>query len=489
MEELKGFTNSVMNLDKSDNNLLPNETREVHNYITDKEGCFTKLKGNTLVPFTLPAGENTVIGSCNDYSRHAILYFVKNSLGNHSILRFRGNKIDRVVWTQPVLNFVRDINHANVIGDLLYWTDGFFESFAVDGNNPPRKINFIRAIGGNYTFLSSYTYEKYDVVHWDSKVYEFIGDVPGVFPLSDKRNWELKGRKYDNLTQERLYWILDRIKYPLQAEAPVVYYTDNPPPEAPVITPPPLAIPWGNLYNWDALFMANAIELTFDSISNVPDGISDPENASQWNAFWDLPTYGTAFTSAVVVGNIVNLYGGENIHLKDNIFSSYGMGLGTHLSSIVDISGIIITAGEYCFAGNQIIVNMDLRGLTSAGEGCFSGWGVIEFESEKTFNLPMLETAGDYCFYSLMLQTSITLPALKNVGDYCFGALYSIQTLNISLCENLGATVGNDYVFYNTTGQTITITIPSALMTCNGGSPDADIDYLVANNTVTIVTV
>ncbi len=50
-------------------------------------------------------------------------------------------------------------------------------------------------------------------------------------------------------------------------------------------------------------------------------------------------------------------------------------------------------------------------------------------------------------------------------------------------------TQSNDDVFGGFTGQSITLTIPAALMTCNGGNPDGDIAYLQANNTVTIVTV
>jgi len=254
MEELKKFTGQSMNLDKNDKSLLPTETREVYNSITDRKGVFTRIEGNTLVNFTLPAGDNKVIGWCNDYSRHAILYFVKNSLGNHCILRVRGNKIDKVLWVQPVLNFKGRINHANTIGDLLYWSDGFFESST--SYNPPRKINMIRAIGSNNPFShSGLVYEKFDVVNNDGKVYEFIGDTPGVFPLSDTDNWQLKGRVYVNLTSERLYWILDRIKYPNHAQAPEVYYSDNiPVTEPPIIIDPPTTIPYGFLYNWDALF-------------------------------------------------------------------------------------------------------------------------------------------------------------------------------------------------------------------------------------------
>jgi hypothetical protein len=44
-------------------------------------------------------------------------------------------------------------------------------------------------------------------------------------------------------------------------------------------------------------------------------------------------------------------------------------------------------------------------------------------------------------------------------------------------------------VFDGIIGNIITLTVPLALMTCNGGNPDGDIQYLQANNTVTIITV
>ena len=40
--------------------------------------------------------------------------------------------------------------------------------------------------------------------------------------------------------------------------------------------------------------------------------------------------------------------------------------------------------------------------------------------------------------------------------------------------------------FFFNNGISIIITIPSILMTCNGGAPDGDIAYLIANNIVTI---
>jgi hypothetical protein len=56
-------------------------------------------------------------------------------------------------------------------------------------------------------------------------------------------------------------------------------------------------------------------------------------------------------------------------------------------------------------------------------------------------------------------------------------------------CTNLGGTVGNNNVFLGITGKTMTLIVPAALMTCNFGNPDVDIQYLRANNTETIITV
>ena len=52
---------------------------------------------------------------------------------------------------------------------------------------------------------------------------------------------------------------------------------------------------------------------------------------------------------------------------------------------------------------------------------------------------------------------------------------------------NLGETVGDDSVFLSISTNTITLTIPASRMTCNAGAPDGDIQYLQANNTVTVI--
>ena len=214
MEELKEFLNAVMNLDADESNLLPNEMQEVYNSISGIEGNMRRFEGNTVVANELPSGTNTVIGTVNDYSRHSIIFFVKNSLGNHCIFRYINGVIQKVLFQQPVLDFKKRINHINVIGDLLYWGDGI-----------PRKINICKAVGGNYPYTVTQKYNKFDCVNDNGKVYEYVNDV-SVYgaPVTNEAYWKLKGRVYS----DNLYWILDRIKYPLTAEAPTVYYSDNP---------------------------------------------------------------------------------------------------------------------------------------------------------------------------------------------------------------------------------------------------------------------
>jgi len=50
------------------------------------------------------------------------------------------------------------------------------------------------------------------------------------------------------------------------------------------------------------------LQLTFDDILNVP--VASATSVTDWNTFFDLPTYGTPFTGVTVSGNTVILDGG-----------------------------------------------------------------------------------------------------------------------------------------------------------------------------------
>lgn len=81
---------------------------------------------------------------------------------------------------------------------------------------------------------------------------------------------------------------------------------------------------------------------------------------------------------------------------------------------------------------------------------------------------------------------------VTSVAPTCFKGSTALQKIRLgSLVGNnaLGGSAGEDWVFDNIVGNVIDIEIPLGLMTCNAGAPDDDIAYLVANNSVTIITV
>jgi hypothetical protein len=208
--------------------------------------------------------------------------------------------------------------------------------------------------------------------------------------------------------------------------------------------------------------------------------------------------------------------------LRDNIFSD-----NFNLISVISFANCIITAGDNSFAGSSVSL-FDLPALQTVGQYCF-----FACQQATSFNLPSLIIASFNCFNSCDAATSFNLPLLKNasarsfqdcgsatsfdfplletVGEFGFARCVSATSFNFPLlriittnafrnatsstsfnlpsCTNLGQSVGNNNVFIFTVGRTITLTVPSALMTCNGGNPDGDIQFLQANNTVTIITV
>jgi len=134
-------------------------------------GSAESMPGNLLIDNpNLPSGMNTVIGSARWVENNSIVYFVHNVNGDHTLWSYDvlSNQLTIVLgnldsagfgipnFAGSTLNLDRDypIFHANVVDNILYWTDN---------NNPPRKLDLNKAIkymesGGNdsdgYSFIS-----------------------------------------------------------------------------------------------------------------------------------------------------------------------------------------------------------------------------------------------------------------------------------------------------------------------------------------------
>ncbi len=251
------------------------------------------------------------------------------------------------------------------------------------------------------------------------------------------------------------------------------------------------------------------LELTFVDITNITEihpYIADPSNVADWNTFFDLPTNGTPFTSVEIVGNTARLIGGANIELRYELFyDTYSYMPNTSLVSIVDYDNCIVQCNGYslanCYVLNTIsfpacthlepsvfqdcsaLSNINVSAVTSIGQFAFTGCAIA------TIDLPNAVTIEARAFDSCAALTAIYLPLATDIDATCFANCINLETINLPSVVSLGGNVLNNTVFYGITGQTITLTIPSALMTCNSGSPDGDIQFLQANNTVTIITV
>lgn len=104
----------------------------------------------------------------------------------------------------------------------------------------------------------------------------------------------------------------------------------------------------------------------------------------------------------------------------------------------------------------------------------------VNDEAESVISL------GDKTFDSCTALTTAIFPACTSVGEQAFLDTFTLTSVNLTLCADLGSTTGNDDVFRNIIGNTITLTIAASRATCDGGNPDGDIVALAANNTATI---
>ncbi len=126
-----------MNIDLLDKYVSPEHVQSVRNAIRTWNGGYSNLEGTKEIPF----GESLssiakVVGACPDYKNNAIIYFINDYISFICRYYISTEEIEVILKTSyfyPQGN----INSMNVIGGLLYWTDGV---------NSPRKININKAI-------------------------------------------------------------------------------------------------------------------------------------------------------------------------------------------------------------------------------------------------------------------------------------------------------------------------------------------------------
>jgi hypothetical protein len=186
-------------------------------------GAIESMPGNVFIDNAdYPDGVNTVIGSAKWIENNSIIYFVFNDQDNHSIWTYRLDTkeikkvISNLTITDPeiietyageALNFdvKNKIYHANVIDNLLYWTDGY---------NPPRKLDINMAI--KFTESGGLSEEGYNLLAFSSveeasKTMDVLKAPPtSVMPVAYRTNFDKNFNKlYGNQYQFRYQYVYE----------------------------------------------------------------------------------------------------------------------------------------------------------------------------------------------------------------------------------------------------------------------------------------
>lgn len=84
------------------------------------------IKGNKLIPITLPVGNNKIIGTCEDRERNKGIAFLYNDQNRHCVLEIDIllQSISPILWEEPILAFDGQyLNNPQVLNGVIYYTD------------------------------------------------------------------------------------------------------------------------------------------------------------------------------------------------------------------------------------------------------------------------------------------------------------------------------------------------------------------------------
>jgi BspA type Leucine rich repeat region (6 copies) len=177
-----------------------------------------------------------------------------------------------------------------------------------------------------------------------------------------------------------------------------------------------------------------------------------------------------------------------------------GSGAFFQCSSVTDVNIPLLTdTNVQTFAGCTSLANLNAPLVTIVRVGAFTGCGIVSIDFPNcitiedagisglpnltSLNLPLVTSIGEdsMSFYD-SLQV-LNLPSCTTVGFRAFRFNNALTVLGLPLCTDLGGTAGDDLVFNFIAGCNIVFTLESTT------AGDADVAYLQANNSVTLILV
>lgn len=202
------------------------------------------------------------------------------------------------------------------------------------------------------------------------------------------------------------------------------------------------------------------------------------KDLTYWNTRYDMiANADTPFDEIVLFPDelMILLKGGTNAIISNvwEDFQEESLGL----LGFWDNSGTITEAGgTFAFAVNLEVVEMFFTSIFA--NGVFAGCTNL-----LSVGATVGTSFGPVCFQDCPALVNISLPAAISIGNNCFQNSTALEDISLPSCTDLGGTTGDNNVFAGITGQTITLTIPTATAT------DGDVVTLQANNSVTLILV
>jgi hypothetical protein len=240
---------------------------------------------------------------------------------------------------------------------------------------------------------------------------------------------------------------------------------------------------------------------------------TDPTLVASWNEYFNLPTNGTPFTDVYITtysGPFVELIliGGSNISLTTPDGDMRDI-IRRFLYYILDDGGSVVSVEFNTYSSCQQLSNVNLPACLE-----IKTKGFVASEKLQIINAPNLLQIGDqafqktgslpYVYFPLVTDVGnnafeasavgvVNISSATTVGDGAFEKCEKLSSLDASSLINLGVTntcASNNFnnVFPGINNNIITIKIPVALTTCNGGSNQKDLQRLINDNVVTIIT-
>jgi len=221
---------------------------------------------------------------------------------------------------------------------------------------------------------------------------------------------------------------------------------------------------------------------------------------SDWNTLFDTATNAdTPFDDVQYSpdGLTVDLFGHTNLTII-NVFET-----NLEILKVLDFSSQVVSLSG-TFAGAESLTEVRFPGCLTFQANSFLNATLL-----TDVYAPLVINANSLCFYACVNLISILLPACTTIDNSCFAFCSVIQNIDLPVCTSIqngfnfrgigdgvnpitintpmaapyGGTSGDDSVFLDTTGQTITITLPSS------ETGDGDITTVSGANSVTLIPV